>query len=255
MRLFKPTYIDREGKKQKTIKWYLDFNTPDGIRHKLPLFADKRACEAVKNTLCDCMSCKVAGMAFEPELQRKLDVLPTRILSKLSAYGLLDNTRIEGAKPLTEHLTDFEKYLLAKGNTARHCQQTKETLLRVFEACKFRMFGDISATRFLGYVADAKTSGKISQRTVNFYIKAGKQFGRWMVQHRRASESPLSVLTCETITERKRQRRALEPDDIRRLLEATKAAGERFGMTGYQTACSRNGASACGAKKSEGVQL
>jgi len=182
------------------------------------------------------MSCKVAGLAFEPELQRKLDVLPTRILKKLSMFGLLDNARVEGSKPLTEHLTDFEKYLLAKGNTARHCRQTKNSLLRVFEACKFRMLSDISATRFLGYIADQKTSGKISQRTANFYIKAGKQFGHWMVQHRRAGESPLSVLTCETITERKRQRRALEPDDIRRLLEATKAAGERSGMTGYERA-------------------
>jgi len=236
MRLFKPTYLDREGKRQRTKKWYLDFNTADGIRHKLPLFADKRACEGVKNTIAECISCKVAGMAFEPELQRKLDMLPARILKKLFTFGLLDNARVEGSKPLTEHLTDFEKFLLAKGNTARHCRQTKETLLRVFEACKFRMFSDISAAKFLGYIADQKTSGKISQRTANFYIKAGKQFGRWMVQHRRAGESPLSVLTCETITERKRQRRALEPDDIRRLLEATKAAGERFGMTGYQRA-------------------
>ncbi|MCJ7778834.1 MAG: hypothetical protein MUP16_11040 [Sedimentisphaerales bacterium] len=123
MRLFKPTYLDREGKKQKTIKWYLDFFTSDGIRHKIPLFADRRACEAVKNTIAECLSCKVAKMVLEPELQRKLDVLPTRILLKLSAWGLLDNARVEGSKPLTEHLTDFEKYLLAKGNTARHCRR------------------------------------------------------------------------------------------------------------------------------------
>ena len=237
MRLFKPIYLDREGKKQRTRKFYLDFTTADGIRHKLPLVENRRACEAVSNTIADCISCKVAKMSVEPELQRKLDVLPTRILKKLSAYGLLDNARLEGSKLLTEHLADFENYLLAKGNTTRHCRQTKETLLRTFEACKFRYCSDITAARFLGCVAEAKNSGKkMSQRTANFYIKAGKQFGRWMFQHKRAGESPLSILTCETQTEQQRQRRALEPDEIRRLLETTQAAGRRFKMDGEQRA-------------------
>ena len=122
MRLFKPIYLDREGKKQKTIKWYLDFFTSDGIRHRLPPFANRRACEAVKNTIAECMSCKVAKMVLEPEMQRKLDVLPTRILLKLSAWGLLDNTRVEGSKPLTEHLKDWKQSLLSNGCTPKYAE-------------------------------------------------------------------------------------------------------------------------------------
>jgi len=58
-----------------------------------------------------------------------------------------------------------------------------------------------------------------------------------MVQDRRASESPLEHLKVLNVqTDRLHDRRALEPDEIRRLLEATKESPERFGMSGYERA-------------------
>lgn len=253
MRLFKPTYKDREGKKRKTKKWYLDFFTADGIRHKLPLFTDKRACEGVKNTITKCLSCKVAGMAFELELQRKLDVLPRRILLKLSAWGLLDNARVEGSKPpvrlIKDSLTgklrladcllaDFEQFLLAKGDTKKHVAIVVSRAKRVIEGGGFKNWSDVSPNKVQTYLTNLRNNGKgISAQTFNFYLQAIKEFCRWMILERRASENPLQHLKGLNVrTDRRHDRRALEPDDIRRLLEATKAAGERFGMTGYQRA-------------------
>lgn len=117
MRLYKPTYIDRSGQRRTISKWYLDFFTPEGVRRRLPLFMDKRACEGIARTIEECISCKVAGLAFETELQRKLDVLPTAILQKLSAFGLLGIQRVKGSKPLTEHIQDWENSFVASGCT------------------------------------------------------------------------------------------------------------------------------------------
>ena len=85
--------------------------------------------------------------------------------------------------------------------------------------------------------AGLKDLGEISAQTYNFYLKAVKQFCKWMVQDGRASESPVEHLqTINVRADRRHDRRSLEPDEIRRLLEATQAADTRFGMTGYERA-------------------
>jgi len=77
----------------------------------------------------------------------------------------------------------------------------------------------------------------ISAQTCNFYLQSVKQFCRWMVLDQRASESPVAYLKRLNVkTDRRHDRRALEVDEMRRLLSATQGAGRRFGMTGPERA-------------------
>jgi len=56
-----------------------------------------------------------------------------------------------------------------------------------------------------------------------------------MVQNQSANESPLEHLKGVNVrTDKRHDRRTLEPDEIRRLLEATAAGQMRFGMSGYE---------------------
>ena len=82
-----------------------------------------------------------------------------------------------------------------------------------------------------------KNIGEASTKTKNYYIKSLKQFGSWMVNDQRVSESPFRYLKniSSDGTER-HPRRSLDIDEARRLLETTQAAPERFGMTGYERA-------------------
>jgi integrase len=88
------------------------------------------------------------------------------------------------------------------------------------------------------YLSDLESSGGIGKRTRNSYLKAVKQFCRWMVKQRRASQSPLEHLDCVSVKveDIRHGRRALEPDEIRRLLATTAAQPERFGMNGPERA-------------------
>ncbi len=185
--------------------WYIDYKAADGSRKRVKGFKDKQATAQLAAKL-------------EREAER-------------GETDLVDKYKEHRKRPLTEHLEDFRKSL---GDTTKHALQTHNTIKRVFEACKFCIWNDISASKFLNCLNNMKDSGDLSQRTFNFYLKAGKQFCKWMVQDQRASESPLNHLKCETITERKRNRRPLEPDAIRRLLEVTGTGPKRFGMTGYE---------------------
>ena len=209
--IFKQQYTSRDptGKrvKKKSQCWYIDYKTAEGTRKRVKGFKDK---------------------AYTAQLAAKLE----RETDQARA-GIIDKYKKHRLRPLSEHIEDFRRSL---GDTTKHARQTENVVKRVFTACKFCKWTDISASRFLNHLQNLKNNSDISQRTFNFYLKAGKQFCRWMVQDQRANDSPLEHLKCETVTKQRRNRRALEPDEIRRLLEATQAAPERFGMSGKQRA-------------------
>ena len=240
MRLFKPTYIDREGKRQRCEKWYLDFNTADGIRHKLPLFADKRACEGVARTIEECISCKVGGIAFEPQLQRKLDVLPTRILKRLSEFGLLDNARVEGSKPLVEHIQDWENSFIATGCTKEHIQAVVPRARKVIEGCGFRAISDIDVVKAETFLVRLRDTGenRIGKATFNYYVRSLRQFGKWLVDVGRAGRNPFGMLkktTCTKVDQR-RPARTLTVSEVRKLISATASGPDWQRISGRERA-------------------
>ena len=151
---------------------------------------------------------------------------------------MVDRYKEHRTRPLVEHLEDFRQSLLARGNKEKHANLTAHRIRQVLDGCGYVTWADIQPSKIPRYLAGLRSGDKgISAQTFNYYLKAVKQFCRWMVQDRRASESPLEHLKGLNVqTDRRHDRRALEPDDIRRLLEATVAAGQRFGMSGYERA-------------------
>ena len=245
MRLFKATYKNRNGVKCKSLKWYLDFSDHLGRRHKIPAFENKRQSEALGRQVETLISCKVAGQRPDAEQQRWLEGVPDKLRQQFVKIGLLDSKRAAAGKQLTKHLEDFHQALLAKGNTTEYARTVLTRATRVFDECKFTFWHDIQASKVQHVIsglrkyvktnAGLKDLGEISAQTYNFYIKAVQQFCKWMVQDGRASESPVKHLEKMNVSvDRRHDRRSLEPDEIRRLLEATKAAPKRFGMMGHQ---------------------
>ncbi len=214
-------------------KWYTRLTDANGIKRTIPLYTDKTA------SLHKALSLKTE---FEQAKE-----------------GMIDRYKQHRKRPLAEHIKDFEKSLLAKGGTIKNAKQVKSRVKRVFDECKFTFWNDIQASKVQHTISGLrkyvktveievingkkvktpklKDLGEISAQTYNFYLKAAKQFCRWMVQDGRASESPVEHLqTINVRVDRRHDRRALETDEIRRLLEHTEAAPERFGMTGYERA-------------------
>ena len=149
----------------------------------------------------------------------------------------MDRYKEHRRKALAEHLEDFRQSLLAKG-TKKHAMQTAQRVKIVLEGCKFVTWNDIQPSKVQNCIASLRGI-KIgaSASTCNYYLKCIKQFCKWMVQDRRASESPLEHLKGEVVrkvVDEEHPRRALEIDELRRLLEVTKAGPVRFGMTGYE---------------------
>ncbi|MFA5251057.1 MAG: tyrosine-type recombinase/integrase [Phycisphaerae bacterium] len=157
---------------------------------------------------------------------------------RFAEIGLLDAERASGGKPLSEHLADFGESLQAKARSVGYVDLMLSRIKAILEGCRLSHWGDISAARIENYLDDLEKKDRLSKKTRNDYQKSIKQFCRWMVRRRRASESPIEHFDCVSVNydDIRHKRRVLEPDEVRRLLEAAAAGPERFGMSGPERA-------------------
>ena len=214
--IFKQKYTskDKAGNKitKRTTCYYIDYKAADGTRKRVKGFKDKTATRQLAD-----------------KLERE---------AALAEVGIVDKYAEHRGRPLTEHIEDFRQSLLAKSGTAKHVRHTTNSVLRICQACKFSRWDDISASRIGQFLAGLRQGPNgISARTFNFDLGAMKQFCKWMIQDQRAPESPIAHLKrLNEKTDRRHDRRPLEVEEVRRLLEATRTARGRFGMTGPQRA-------------------
>jgi len=197
---------------RQSTKWYVKYRDADRIVRCVPGYTDKEATKQLEARLV-----KEAALANE---------------------GVVDRYKSHRTRPLKEHLEEFRQSLLAKGNTAKHAELTFSRAQAVMEGCKFATWSEISASKVQQHLSGLRQGSEgLSAQTSNFYLQAAKQFCRWMVQDRRAPESPLSHLKGMNVrTDRRHDRVSFEVDEIRRLLAVTVEQPERFGMSGCERA-------------------
>ncbi len=195
---------------RQSVKYYTRLTDADGIKRTIPLFTDKTASEQ-----------------RAAQLQKEIE---------LAGAGVVDRYKEHRRKPLSEHIEDFRQSLLAKGDTVRHARQTAYRVKRIIDGCGFVTWNDLQPSKVHRYLAELRDGPEsMSAQTFNFYLQSMKRFGRWMVQDQRVGESPFEHLRGVNVrTDRRHDRRTLEPDELRILLEATAAGPKRFGMSGFE---------------------
>ncbi len=232
MRLFKATYRDRKGRKRQAAKWYVEFKDHLDTVRRLPAFTDRKASDEFGRKLERLAACRASAAALDKDLNRWIETLSARTRDKLAKIGLLKSEQAGACKTLAEHLRDFEQALGAKGNTAQHVSLVAARARAVIEGCCFQYHADISPARVLVYLAKRREQGNSAQ-TSNFYLQAFKQFGKWLVEERCASESPVAHLKGLNVrTDRRHDRRALGLGEVNRLLTAARNGPTVRRMTG-----------------------
>jgi len=142
--------------------------------------------------------------------------------------GLVDPTDDQRRRPLSEHVKEFLSYLVNRGVGEQLVLETLQKLQTMIEHRKWRRIDDITATGALVFLGQLKHDG-LSAQTYNHYLKAAKQFTRWLVRERRTPLDPLAHLSRLNVwTDRRHDRRALSPEEFRRLVEAARTSGRRI---------------------------
>jgi len=150
----------------------------------------------------------------------------------LARQGIVDPFMKHRLRPLSEHLEEFSKAHRAKGTTEEQVSLVKQRCESILTGCEFAFMADFSASRVQTYLADLRKSGR-SVQTSNHYVRAIKQFTKWMVLDRRMADNPLAPLeTMNTKADRRRIRRALTEGELVKLLEATEPGKTVKGLSG-----------------------
>ncbi len=235
MRLFKQTYRDKKSNQLKHVKkWSIEFKDHYQQVKRLPAFSDKARTMELARKIESLVMCRQTGEQPDPTLNQWLETLPTPLRNKLAKFDLLDSRRIAACSKITVHLDDFKQSMIAREVTERQAKLVHGRALKVVEGCKFATWSDIKPAAVLDYLHQQRNLKKkpISAQTSNFYLQAIKQFCRWMVKERRASESPMAHIQGLNVKAHpQRQRRVVTVDELYRLIEVTWNSEPRQGRT------------------------
>jgi integrase len=115
-------------------KWYGEYRDADGIEQCVPLSTDK-----------------TAAAQMLADLVKK---------AELGKAGITDPYEAHRKRPLAEHVADFERGLVAKGNGATHAQAAAARVRRTVEGCRFAFIGDISISPVQEFLASLRDTGR-----------------------------------------------------------------------------------------------
>jgi integrase len=125
------------------------------------------------------------------------------------------------ARPIREHLADYLRSLLAKGNSPGYVQDAGARARRVLEEGGFRRISELSLSKVQDTIQAIREREGLNQGTTNNYIRSIKGFARWLRKDRRSREHHLEFLAISNPeVDRRRIRRALSPEEAARVIQA-----------------------------------
>jgi len=234
MRLYKPSYIDREGKRQKVARYYVDVFDSNRIRRRTPAFIDRRASEALGRNIEALVGCRSAGLEPDVKLNQWIQTIPERLLKKLVSWGLIEGQRTEITKTLTGHITDYAKTLEAKGHSADYVVRTENRLKKIVSDCRFSYFRDITKSAIEIYLGKLKKDG-YSNTSRGHYLGTLKSFLNWAQLDQRIINNPIAKL--ENPARDSARKGILNPEQFVHLIKTTAEKNVLVGrITGQERA-------------------
>ena len=218
-----------ERVKAKAKKWWGRFKDENGIERRVPLAIDKTSAQAMLNE-------------FVKKKERR-------------ASGVVDRFDEERKRPIPHHMEEFEKHLRAKRVSDGQVRLVTYRAKQIIDSCKSKVASDLTASRVQSFLADLREQGK-SIQTSNHYLRAIKQFSRWLVKDRRAHDDPLAFIAMLNVsTDRRHDRRPLTEAEFTALLQVARSGPVTFKMAGPDRAMLYTVAAYTGLRASELASL
>ncbi|MBI4719033.1 MAG: tyrosine-type recombinase/integrase [Planctomycetes bacterium] len=244
MRVFQVTYRDRDGAQRLAARWYIEITDAHGRPRRLAGFVDRRATEELGRRIARLTPLAISGEQPDAATARWLAGLPTGWKRRLARIGLLSGQAAAAGVPLRQHLDDYEQSLRDSGATTEYVAKTIARVRRILDGIGATHASGLTGAAVSRFLADLR-AGKapvragrpapkpLSAKSSNHYLAALKGFTAWLMLERRLSTDPLAHLTgLNANAQRVHVRRALEPEELRRVLEAARSGPVRCGMDG-----------------------
>ena len=124
--------------------------------------------------------------------------------------------------PLADHLKAYLVHLDAKGDSDVHLADTRRLATKIMADCGFGRLADVRRETVEGWLVQRAAEG-MAARTRNSYLQAIRALCNWSVETGRLSVNPLArIAKADETADRRRQRRAMTEDELRRLLDVAR---------------------------------
>jgi integrase len=140
------------------------------------------------------------------------------------AVGIIEPKLVRDAaqRSLAEHLNDYEADLVTRGRAGRGgrgARLLKARLVRLMNATKWKLAGQITADAFIGW---RNQQDEMGARTKNHYLQGMVSFLNWMERVGRIKSNPLKFVgKVDERGQKVRVRRAFTDEELRKLIEGS----------------------------------
>ena len=261
MRVFKPTRKGPRGAQIAYSAWYVEFRDHEGRVRRLRAFSDRQASAELGRALERLAELRAAPLPPDRELARAIEAWPERVRTRCVEIGLLDPERVAAARPLCDLLRRWRDSIEVRERTPEHVERRFRHATRIFAACRFAVLSDVrSATveatlralrerdpeaieryvqalgpgdRTMSRERKRLSAQGLGFKASNHVLAAARQFTRWACEKGFVSEDPLrSVRPLNARTDRRRIRRALPLEEIRRVVQTAHDGPDWRGVPG-----------------------
>ncbi|MCA8994637.1 MAG: tyrosine-type recombinase/integrase, partial [Planctomycetaceae bacterium] len=158
---------------------------------------------------------KQAATAVLKDLERRAELVRSNVITAEE-----DAISDHQLTPLDEHVAAYLIHLESQQTSSGHRRNVKDCLDKLKLDCRIRRLTDLSAEKMERWMLAAEKSG-MGARTRNRHLSAISAFANWCVLSRRLMANPfVRVQKANEKVDKRRQRRALTLDEIRRLIAA-----------------------------------
>jgi integrase len=249
----RPTYVDAAGNKRKCDTLQIVFHDLYNRRRYLSGFATERETHKLADRVIQLIHNRRTGSPLSDEMRKWMESISPDFRSRLAKLGIVDEGADSVDRPLIEHLDGrldasgqvvepgFQQALAARGNTSHHVSTTVRRTRDIMENCGFVFWRDLIApgavTRVEVWLGKRRADGKITGKSLNYYIRDMRSFCRWLCKSGRvpsvAMDAMAPVKNADVDSER---RRALSVEEMRWLISKTSAGSERQRLSGTERA-------------------
>jgi len=213
-------------RRKKNGPYYITYVIRHGVRKTVRGCKDKAATEALARKFeSDAMLRREGIIDARADQYAKAEARPLVVKDA-------DDKIIDG------HLADFYASLVARGTTSEHATLVRARAAKIIDLSKAERLGALAPSAVQAAIASLRDGDDdLSLQTCNHYLRAIKQFSRWLWRDGRAREDVLAHLTGFNVAlDRRHDRRALTDEELARLIGAAESGPTVMGMTGSDRA-------------------
>ncbi len=211
----------RKGEKKYTISYFLR----PGVRKQVRGTADRQTTEALARKL------------ESDAMLRREGVIDAVVDQYNAAEALPLVIKDADEKVVGGHLAEFYESLVAKGVTEKQAREVRSKVVRLVERAKSGRISQLTPSRVQKAVGSLRDEDGLSLQTCNHYLKAIKQFSRWLWRDGRRRDDAIAHLVSYNVkTDRRHDRRALTDEELTRVIASAEQGDVVYGMAGADRA-------------------